>query len=165
MILVVTGASQFPFDRLLRAVETLSGDERVVAQYGCSAVQPRNAECVDFVPMARLAELVREARVVITHAGVGSILLCLSNGRRPVVVPRFKRFDETVDDHQVESSRRFAGAGLVTLVEDPSRLAEAIPTLAVGDEFAVPTFGEGSLVRDLRGYFQQTIETRSRPRP
>ena len=159
MILVATGASQFPFDRLLRAVSSLDAGERVVVQHGCSAVQPDGAECVDFLPMPDLAALVREARVVVTHAGVGSILLCLTNGRSPVVVPRLKRFGETVDDHQLECARRFAQAGLVTVLEDPALLADALA--GAGDGIVAPPSGDGELVRDLRTYFEQTIEPRS----
>jgi UDP-N-acetylglucosamine transferase subunit ALG13 len=159
MILVATGASQFPFDRLLRAVERLPAGERVVVQHGCSAVRPARAECLDFLPMPDLAALVREARVVVTHAGVGSILLCLTNGRSPIVVPRRKRDGETVDDHQLESARRFAAAGLVTLVEDPQDLEAALAV--AGDGVVAPPSGEGALVRELRSYFEQTIEPRS----
>jgi UDP-N-acetylglucosamine transferase subunit ALG13 len=159
MILVATGASQFPFDRLLRAVDTLPAGERIVVQHGCSAVKPRRGECFDFLPMPDLAALVREARVVVTHAGVGSILLCLTNGRSPVVVPRLKRFGETVDDHQLESARRFAEAALVTLVEDPAELAAALT--AAGDGVIAPPSREGALVRELRSYFAETIEPRS----
>ena len=159
MILFATGASQFPFDRLLRAIEARPDGERIVVQHGCSAVQPEDAECVDFLPMPELAALVREARVVVTHAGVGSILLCLTNGRSPVVVPRLKRFGETVDDHQLESARRFAEAGLVTLVEDPGDLAAALSQ--AGDTVVAPPSQEGALVQELRTYFAETIRPRS----
>ena len=159
MILYATGASQFPFDRLLRAVQARPDGERIVVQHGCSAVQPEDAECVDFLPMPELAALVREARVVVTHAGVGSILLCLTNGRSPVVVPRLKRYGETVDDHQLESARRFAEAGLVTLVEDPAELPSALA--ATGESAVAPPSGESGLVRELRTYLQETIEPRS----
>jgi UDP-N-acetylglucosamine transferase subunit ALG13 len=159
MILVATGASQFPFDRLLRAVDALPDGERIVVQHGCSTVKPARGECLDFLPMPELAALVREARAVVTHAGVGSILLCLTNGRSPLVVPRLKRFGETVDDHQLESARRFAEAGLVTLVEDPAELASALAN--AGDRVVAPPAREGQLVRELRTYFAETIEPRS----
>jgi UDP-N-acetylglucosamine transferase subunit ALG13 len=159
MILVTTGASQFPFDRLLRSVDALPAGERVIVQHGCSTVRPARTECVDFLPMKDLAALVREARVVVTHAGVGSIILCLTNGREPLVVPRLKRHGETVDDHQLECARRFAQAGLVTLLEDPALLADALA--GAGDGIVAPPSGDGELVRDLRTYFEQTIEPRS----
>ena len=158
MILVAVGASQFPFDRLLRALDELPGGESLVVQHGSSAVRPTNAQCLKFVPMEKLAELVREARVVITHAGVGSILLSLTNGKRPLVVPRLRSFGETVDDHQLESARRFAKAGLVRLVEDPAELTDAVRTAGESDGEAVEVGGEGSLVQELSDYLRLTID-------
>ena len=46
--------------------------------------------------------------------------------KTPIVVPRRKAFGEAVDDHQLQLGRRFAQAGLVTLVEDPDGLGEAL---------------------------------------
>ena len=46
--------------------------------------------------------------------------------KKPIVVPRRKAFGEAVDDHQLQLGRRFAEAGLVTLVEDPDDLGEAL---------------------------------------
>jgi UDP-N-acetylglucosamine transferase subunit ALG13 len=158
MILVAVGASQFPFDRLLRALDALPGGEALVVQHGPSAVRPANARCLRFVPMDTLAELVREARVVITHAGVGSILLSLTNGKRPLVVPRLRAFGETVDDHQLESARRFAQAGLVRLVEDPAELTAAVRTADASDGEAIEVGGEGSLVQELSDYLRLTID-------
>ena len=51
---------------------------------------------------------IRDARVVVTHAGVGSAMVSLANGKRPVVVPRRKSFAEAVDDHQLQLGRRLA---------------------------------------------------------
>lgn len=152
MILVAVGSSQFPFDRLLHAVESLPRREELVVQHGPSGVRPSDARCMPYVPFESLAELVREARVVVTHAGVGSILLSLANGKRPYVVPRLRAFGETVDDHQVESARRFAQAGLVTLVEDPERLADALIANGGNGNGYVATSREAPLVTELRGY-------------
>ena len=158
MILVAVGASQFPFDRLLRGLDALPGGEALVVQHGPSAVRPANARCLEFVPMDTLAELVREARVVITHAGVGSILLSLTNGKRPLVVPRLRAFGETVDDHQLESARRFAQAGLVRLVEDPAELTAAVRTAEEPHGEPIQVGGEGSLVHELSDYLRLTID-------
>jgi UDP-N-acetylglucosamine transferase subunit ALG13 len=158
MILVAVGASQFPFDRLLRALDALPGGEALVVQHGPSAVRPANARCLKFVPMDTLAELVREARVVITHAGVGSILLSLTNGKRPLVVPRLRAFGETVDDHQLESARRFAQVGLVQLVEDPAELTAAVRTADESDGEPIEVGGAGSLVQELSDYLRLTID-------
>jgi UDP-N-acetylglucosamine transferase subunit ALG13 len=155
MIVVTVGASHFPFDRLLWAVDGLSTTEELVVQHGPSLVRPAAARCVEFMPFDAVAQLVQEARVVVTHAGVGSILLSLTHGKRPVVFPRLRSLGETVDDHQAECGRRFARAGLVTLVEDPEGLALAV----AGDEpAAAPAPVEGaSLVDDLRDYLESVL--------
>lgn len=161
MIVVAVGVSEFPFDRLLRAVADVSPGERVVVQHGPSAIRPAGAECTPLLPLEQLAELVREARIVVTHAGVGSILLALANGKRPYVVPRRRRFGETVDDHQLESARRFATAGLVTLVEDPSELATAI--LDPTDSSVELPSGPVALVSELRDYLGEVTRRRLAP--
>jgi len=155
MILVVVGSSQFPFDRLLRAVDSLPSDEPMVVQHGASAIRPRAARCTPYFSFEELAHLVRSAHAVVTHAGVGSILLSLTNGKRPFVVPRLRAFGETVDDHQVESARRFAAAGLVTLVEDASRLRDALVNR--GETAIEPPAGGGRLARELRNYLADMI--------
>ena len=57
-------------------------------------------------------------------------MVSLANGKCPVVVPRLKSFGEAVDDHQLQLGRRFAAAGLVTLVEAPDGLAAALAARA-----------------------------------
>ncbi len=127
MILVTTGTNAPAFDRLLQEVEAMDIDEAVVVQHGPSALRPAGATCVDYVSFDRFVELVREARIVVTHAGVGSILVTLMNGKRPFVVPRLARFGEHVDDHQLELGRRLSEIGVVELIEDPSQTRERDP--------------------------------------
>ncbi len=78
------------------------------------------------MPFDALLEEVRRARVTVMHAGVGSMMAALTNGKRPVVVPRLARYGEAVDDHQVPLARRLEAAGLVTLVEDLDHLPDAV---------------------------------------
>jgi UDP-N-acetylglucosamine transferase subunit ALG13 len=157
MILVTTGASLFRFDRLLLALDGLAAPDALVVQHGPSPVRPAGAHCVAYLPLEELAALVREARLVITHAGAGSILLALTNGRRPIVVPRLHAYGETVDDHQVECARRFARANLVTAVEDlrllPAALAAMQPAPAATRATELP------LVRELRAYVAEAVQS------
>jgi UDP-N-acetylglucosamine transferase subunit ALG13 len=155
MILVTCGSSHLPFDRLVAAGGELAGaDEPIVVQHGPSPVRAAGARNIDFLPMDRLTELVREARVVVTHAGVGSILLALTNGKKPVVVPRLAALGEAVDDHQLECARRFARAGLVTLVEDPPGLGLAVASA----ETSSAALGEDlPLVDELRSYVTAAV--------
>jgi UDP-N-acetylglucosamine transferase subunit ALG13 len=155
MILVTVGTNEARFDRLLRAVAGLSVAEPFVVQHGHSAaVGPSGATLVDFLPFDELVEHVRQARVVVTHAGVGSIMVALANGKRPVVVPRRKLHGEAVDDHQLQLGRRFGGVGLVTFVEEPDGLAAA---LARVDEGVALPRTNGELGADLGRFLHATI--------
>jgi UDP-N-acetylglucosamine transferase subunit ALG13 len=133
MILVTVGTHEQPFDRLVRAAADLGGDEPVVVQYGSSAVPHGRGEWVDYLSFDELAELAREARVFVCHAGVGSIVLARRSGHRPVVVPRRHHLGEHVDDHQLSLATRLGRAGVVTVLEDPASLGSL-----VRQEAAVP---------------------------
>jgi UDP-N-acetylglucosamine transferase subunit ALG13 len=155
MIFVSVGTNEAPFDRLLRAVDRLPEDEVVVAQCGSSSHRPSRASCVDFLPFDALVEHVRAADTVVTHAGAGSVIVALLNGKRPVVVPRLRRFGEAVDDHQLQFAEHLAERGLVTVVQDPDRLADAI---RLGSSRATPDFRiGGALVDELRGYLAELV--------
>jgi len=71
------------------------------------------------------------ARVVITHAGVGSIMLALAAGKKPIVAPRLYRYGEHVDDHQTEIARAFAHAKKVTLLRPEDDLAKKIAEASI----------------------------------
>ncbi len=156
MILVTTGSSGAPFERLLSAVADFDGDEELIVQHGPSRIRPAGARCIDFLPFDQLSELVGQARVVVAHAGVGSILLCGAHARRPIVVPRLARFGEVVDDHQLFLARKLDAIGAVSCVEDPAELwsvVEASPDWTS----AQPTSGRSPLADDLKSYLDAIL--------
>ena len=107
-----------------------------------------------------MVEAIQRARVVVTHAGVGSVLVALANEKRPVVVPRRRSFGEAVDDHQLQLGRRFAAAGLVTLVEDPEQLHNA---LTQKQHRASLKADASSLTTDLTNFLETAIQRQPTP--
>ena len=161
MIFVTVGTNEARFDRLLRSVAELELDEELVIQHGhTSPIRAGHAELVDFLPFEDMLEKVRRARAIVTHAGVGTIMVSLANGKRPIVVPRRKAFAEAVDDHQLQLGRRFAAAELVTLVESPEHLGAALVGAQKG---ASATTTSSSLAADLGNFLEQTIARFSAP--
>jgi UDP-N-acetylglucosamine transferase subunit ALG13 len=154
MIFVTIGTTK-PFDRLLRVVDRLADtDEEVIVQCGDSSTRPRRATCVSFLAYEDLADHVQRARVVVSHAGVGTIMTALRLGKTPVVVPRRGALGEAVDDHQVELARKLAEAGTVVLVEDPDDLPAAI---AEEREASAAQAQGGDLVDEIRSYLSGVI--------
>ncbi len=155
MILVTTGSSGGPFDRLLSVVERFDVAEDILVQHGPSALRPPGARCVEYLPFDDLSRAVSDARVVVAHAGVGSILLCLTHGRTPLVVPRLPSLGEVVDDHQLVLARRLALSGAVTCVENADDLPELVRRQApdsAGDRR--DPLGASALASELRRYIE-----------
>ena len=127
MIFVSVGTNEARFDRLLQVIAAMPLMDEVIVQHGHSArLGPPGARLVDFFSFEEMVAHIARARAVVTHAGVGSVMVSLANGKRPFVVPRRKAFAEAVDEHQMQLGRRFAHAGLVTLVEEPALLTEVL---------------------------------------
>jgi UDP-N-acetylglucosamine transferase subunit ALG13 len=115
----------FKFDRLLRALETLPGAELDV-QYGPGEPPANAAEAVPWMSFEEVADHMDRASHVVSHAGVGTILCAIGAGHVPIVFPRLQRFDETVDDHQLDLAKALLETGRVVMVEDAAELAAAL---------------------------------------
>jgi len=129
MIFVSVGIERFPFDRLVRAVDQAAGQlegEPIFIQLGCGTYLPTRCAWTRFLPYQELVTQIEQARVVVSHAGAGSLLLCARCGKVPVVLPRRKRFHEHVDDHQLEWAAHMARLGYLLLAEHPEEIVALI---------------------------------------
>lgn len=121
---VALGTHHQPFDRLLHAVEDAVGrgvlPRPVAGQAGASHLFASDDLALEASrPPEQMRALLERADVVVAHAGAGVIAGALGAGKRPLVVPRLKRFDEHVDDHQLQLARKLDELGLAVLVEGP----------------------------------------------
>lgn len=108
-MIFVTVGSQMPFDRLIAAMdawasENASGME-VVAQVGNTALTPRFMKYETAVAPARFAEMISAAKLIIAHAGMGSVLTALQAAKPIVLMPRLGSLQETRNDHQVATAK------------------------------------------------------------
>jgi UDP-N-acetylglucosamine transferase subunit ALG13 len=154
MIFVSVGTHEAPFDRLLRAIHDLQLDEDVVVQYGPSELRSHRGLQAAYFSFDEMVEYIRKARAVVMHAGVGSVMVSLANGKRPIVMARLREHGEHVDDHQVELARRLDANGLLTLVQDKEALGRA---LAAEAEAADQMNGTPWLGNDLQTYLAEHL--------
>jgi UDP-N-acetylglucosamine transferase subunit ALG13 len=157
MIFFSVGTHEVPFDRLVEAADVVQRREPVVLQYGPSRKQTACSVSVAYLAFDDVVSYIQRARAVVMHAGVGSIMISLANGKRPFVVPRRHHLGEHVDDHQLELALRLEAAALVTVVEDPADLPEvlATPVTAPGRLDDVPWLGN-ELGKYLAAYLGRT---------
>jgi len=122
VIFITVGTHGDPFDRLIEAAEALAqSGETVVVQRGTSRVEAPNCEVHDFLPPSEMAHLIRQSRILISHAGPASFL---GAPGVPIVVPRRAEFGEHVDNHQVRFVQHIRDR--VHVVDDPATLVAAI---------------------------------------
>lgn len=131
MIFVTVGTHEQPFNRLVQEIDNLKRDgvitEDVIIQTGYSTYQPKFCQWDKLIPYKQMIKNVEDARIVITHGGPASFIMPLQMGKTPIVVPRQKKFDEHVNDHQVEFARNVAQRmGTIILVEDINLLKTTI---------------------------------------
>jgi UDP-N-acetylglucosamine transferase subunit ALG13 len=115
IILVTVGTNQYKFDRLFEmlyqhplynnpAVEWI-----IQANHNVITTQPANGKVLSMIDRDEMDVLVKQASLVISHCGIGSINLMLAYQKRVVFVPRLAKFDEFSDDHQLQIANELSG--------------------------------------------------------
>lgn len=121
----------YGFRRLVeQLVRVLPGDVEVLWQTGATEVSGLDIDARPTVPGPELEAAMREADLIVAHAGTGTALTAFELGRSPVLVPRRARYGEHVDDHQVSTAKMLAERGLVTHLEVAQITPEALRAAA-----------------------------------
>ena len=134
MILVLLGTQNNSFHRLLeeieKNVENEKIKEKVVIQAGYTKFEPKTKkqqiEVFNTIPKKELDKLIENANLVISHGGVGSMVTANQKGKRVIAVPRYKKYHEHVNDHQVETIEIFAKKNYVMPLKNVEELAQAL---------------------------------------
>ena len=146
-LFVSVGTDYHRFDRMVWWLDewfaTSPDVKSSIVQRGTSA-EPEHLESVDYLQRTQLVEEFQQATVVVCHGGPATILECRSNGIVPIVVPREERYDEHVNDHQVDFCERLAAHGEIQMArtkEEFFRLLDmaverGAPEVAVDDGHA-----------------------------
>ncbi len=153
MIFVTIGMHTAGFERLIGKMDELAGtiNEEVVMQIGHTKCTPQNAKYFQFSTAEELKELCQKARIVVTH-GAMTIIDALEQGTPVVVVPRLKRYNEVIDDHQLDFARELEKEGKVIAVYNVGKLEEV---LEKAESKPPELTKDRRLVDALKGYIAQ----------
>jgi UDP-N-acetylglucosamine transferase subunit ALG13 len=116
------------FERLVKKMDEIAGiiDEEVIIQIGSTKYIPKNSKYFAFMGSEQINEVTQKARIIVCHGGAGTIISALEQGKRIIAVPRLKRYNEALDDHQREIVEALANAGKIMAVYDVENLMKAI---------------------------------------
>lgn len=158
-LLLATVGATLPFDRMIGGVVGLvrSGaiTEEVILQTGIGSTVGADVDGVRAVPSLGFDEMkaiLRDADIVVTHGGTGSLITALREGCRVVAMPRQFAKGEHYDDHQFEITTAFADRGLIEVAVEDDELGPAIerarrkdPPMATTDPSALKAWLEKRL--------------------
>lgn len=145
IILVITGTSPYRFDRLIKEMDNLANknEEEVIIQTGRISYEIRTAKHFRFLSEKEFKKLYKSARLIISHAGIGSILTALQQNNPFIIVPRMKKYGENLDDHQLEIAGEIEKEGIAIVVYDVRNLEKIIKS---GHAFPIRGFVSGKMI-------------------
>jgi UDP-N-acetylglucosamine--N-acetylmuramyl-(pentapeptide) pyrophosphoryl-undecaprenol N-acetylglucosamine transferase len=118
-LLVTLGTIEpYRFDALVDAVLRAAPDgTEFVWQLGSTTRDDLPGEVHRELSAEDFARAARTADLVVTHAGVGTVMGLLDQRRPVLVVPRRRSRNEHVDDHQLQLTRELTARGIAVTAE------------------------------------------------
>ena len=141
----LTVGTQLPFDRLVKMVDLSVNPLRLscFAQIGLSNYTPVHVAYTDFCSRDEFIEQVKMCDLIISHAGMGSVLTA-SKFRKPIILmARNSELGEHRNDHQVASARELKSKPNVYVVENNVEFGEAINEILINGWLSSDERGNG----------------------
>lgn len=154
MIFVTVGTHEQPFNRLLKEVDNLIENgvikDDVFAQIGYSDYVPKHYKYSKFLDYTEMQNYFLRANVVITHGGPSSFMEAIKLKKTPIVVPRQEKFNEHVNNHQLDFCKELEKRNFpIIVVEDITKLTFAIFNLKNNEKINKFNFNNESFCEKL----------------
>lgn len=164
-MIFVTVGTQLSFDRLVIAVDEWAGragGRDVFIQTGRSSYRPRHASWAANVTATQWRDYLQDAHVVVSHAGMGTVISCLEHRKPVVVMARRADLGEHRNDHQQATVARLRLLGLsaVRIAAHPGEVCAALdsPWRTCSDERGTGDGRRQELVNALRDFVGATVQ-------
>ncbi len=153
----VSVGSQMPFDRLVAAVDRWAVErgrvDDVLAQIGADGQPPEHVRWVHDLTPEEFERHVAEADLLVSHAGMGTILTALRHAKPVIVFPRRGDRRETRNDHQLATIDRFRGrAGVYPALDEAELVATLDRGADLGGGAAISDHASDELLRTIRAF-------------
>lgn len=130
MIFVSTGSRKFQFNRLIKKLDELKASgcikEEIFAQIAETQYVPQNYKYKRYLEPGEFKRKQQSADLIITHAGTGALIGALKMNKQVIAVPRYVRFNEHSDDHQIQIAKVLEKEGYIRAVYDIDDLGDII---------------------------------------
>lgn len=159
MIFITVGA-QMPFDRMIKTVDQWAGlgsSEFCFAQIGDTTYRPKNIECVKELAPKQYEQRIRQSRLVVAHAGMGSILTAMRLKKPILIFPRHAELLETRNNHQVSTIRYFRGLDGIYVAATEAELLQQLDCLQQAEAPSeISPYASDQLISTISGFIENT---------
>jgi UDP-N-acetylglucosamine transferase subunit ALG13 len=131
-MIFVTVGTDMPFDRMMRVIDRWAADNRrsdVFAQIGEGGWEPRHIRFRHFLQPPEFRKMFETAELIISHAGMGTILTALQQGKPILVMPKRACLGEHRNDHQSATARQMMTLAGVNVAFGESELRHRLDHL------------------------------------
>lgn len=159
--LFLSVGSRFPMDRLILAVDQFIGENSgysCIAQIGDSALKPQHIEYYKTLNQRQFNIYADEADLIVSHAGMGNIILASELNKPIVIIPRRAHLKEIINDHQLGTIKGFTGKHGIFAVKDEQDIKEAIPRAIASSRDKDIYREREQLINNLRSYINSLNE-------
>jgi UDP-N-acetylglucosamine transferase subunit ALG13 len=130
LIFICVGSREYQFDRLLEKIDDLVKekklDEEVFAQIGQSTYIPEHYQYVRYISPDDFHQKQIDADLIISHGGTGALVAALKLGKKVIAVPRLAKYQEHIDDHQIQVCNMLEKQQYLKVVYEMSELYDTI---------------------------------------
>ena len=153
-MIFATVGTQLPFARLIDALDALAQDlgEEVIAQTGPSEGAWPHLDLRDRLAPAEFEALFTAARVVVAHAGIGTILSAKRYGKPLIILPRRHDLGEHRNDHQLATARQVEALPGIHVAWETADLGPLLTRPDLTPASDVPSPSHAALIARLRGF-------------
>ena len=132
----------------------------ILIQRGYSRYLPRNTKHFEFVSIDKAIEYIQRSQLVISHAGIGTIILCKEYGVPIIILPRRRKYGEHMNDHQLEIAKALENKENenIYILYEEDRLKDSILEIlqAKRKKSAEKNVGKANLVRAIKEFVKAT---------
>lgn len=107
-MIFVTIGTQAPFDRFIKIIDEIApqiGEEIIAQVYQCG-FEPQHIKTVDFLAPDEFNELFMKSRLIVSHAGMGTILTAMQQQKPIIIFPRIAALGEHRNEHQLATAEK-----------------------------------------------------------
>lgn len=159
-MIFVTVGTDLPFDRLVQAVDrwaAATGRSDVYAQIGHGGWKPQHLGYNHFLEPPEFSRRFRDAALIISHAGMGTILNALRYGKPILVMPRRASLGEQRNEHQLATATHLLRMGKISVAFDEKELHERLLHLeGLQSSQQISAFAGPALIDSIKDFILST---------